>query len=115
MSTFVLGHDFRISPMASEPLSPGMEMSSTTTSGGLFSTIWMAVAPFCASPITSMSGSASSNIRSPARSTAWSSTMSTCMAMAQILRRFPNHPMPYRAYAVGRDLSIGTIVDSTRP
>ena len=66
-----------ISAVASIPLTPGIRISISTTSG-LSALAWViAAAPSAASPTTSISASASSTIRKPIRISAWSSAKST--------------------------------------
>ena len=61
--------------MPSIPLLPGITTSISTTSGLVSIASKTARSAFAASPTVSMSGSASSTRRRPARTTAWSSTI----------------------------------------
>src|SRR5207302_4663115 len=77
MSTFDPGLSLVICRVASSPLSEGIPMSMTTTSGRRRWAICTAWRPLSASPTTSMSSSASSKARRPCRTTVWSSASIT--------------------------------------
>lgn len=67
--------------VASTPSSRGMRTSISTTSTAVDRRISIASAPSPASATTSMSGWAASTIRKPVRSSTWSSTSITRMAV----------------------------------
>src|SRR6266404_1225212 len=67
--------------VASKPLSSGMAMSMTTTSGRSCFAIWTAWRPFSASPTMAMSGSASKSTWNPCRTMAWSSASRTVILL----------------------------------
>src|SRR5271170_417067 len=76
-STRECGHSWRRRSRILRPPPPGMVRSSVSTSG-LATRAWhKASCPSAASPTTSMSGWWLMSIRSPARTMAWSSTIST--------------------------------------
>src|ERR671933_1150660 len=68
--------------MAPTPSSRGITRSINTTSGRRRSASRTAASPSAASPTTSMPSWSSRNVRSPSRTTAWSSTTSTRIGSA---------------------------------
>jgi len=67
----------KISRAAARPSHRGIRISISSTSGTSCAASACASSPSAASPTTSMSASASSNARKPARTSAWSSASST--------------------------------------
>src|SRR5262249_24724177 len=85
-TTSVSGSSRRITCVAVIPSIAGMSRSMSTTSGCDSCATRTASAPSWASPTTSNSGSSVRNVRSPCRTTAWSSAMRMRMAIALDLR-----------------------------
>jgi hypothetical protein len=83
-TTSVLGSSRRISPVASMPLITGISRSIRTTSGSRRRAIRRASSPLDASPTTSRSGSNSKTIRSPWRTTLWSSVIRSRIVTASL-------------------------------
>ena len=69
--------DARSRSIASTPAIRGMTRSMRTTSGSSCAAARSAASPSAASPTTAMSSWSSRNVRSPCRTTAWSSAMRT--------------------------------------
>src|SRR5271155_211358 len=93
ISTSVSGESLRSCRTASTPLSTGMLMSSTATSGLSFPAFSTASRPFSASAHTYQPRRDSSNVRSPARTTGWSSatSMRSCMKHLGFQRKCGTH------------------------
>src|ERR1041384_4619638 len=113
MSTLMSGSSLRIWRVASRPLSVGMAMSMSTTSGRSLRARPTAWRPVSASPTTAISCSASSNARKPRRTTVWSSASSTfifCIGHFLLVRREWNFHAHARALA-GRGRDGETAID----
>src|SRR4051812_26255935 len=72
--------------VASTPSMPGMTRSMSTTSGRSAATAATAAAPSATSPTTSTSSCRPRNVRSPWRTTAWSSAIRTRIAVTRHLQ-----------------------------
>ena len=77
ISTRVAGWAAAIRRVASMPSRTGIRMSISTTSGRVRRASATASCPSLASPTTAVSGSFSRILRSPTRTSAWSSAIST--------------------------------------
>ena len=99
--------------VASSPSSSGIRMSNRQTSGRSWRARRTAARPSTASPTTSMSGWASSIIRSPVRMIAWSSATSTRMATA--VRPPPRQLGLDQPAAVGRRTGLEHPAEQGRP
>src|SRR6266545_5105308 len=76
--------------IASTPLRPGITRSMSTTSGRRRSTAATAASPSPASPTTSIPSRDSRNVRSPCRTTGWSSARNTRIGASATRYRRPH-------------------------
>src|SRR4051794_5066388 len=110
-TTRVSGTLARRRRIAATPPPPGITRSMSTTSGRSRSTAVTAVSPSPASPTTSIPGRDSRNVRSPCRTTGWSSARNTRMAGGSATRDLHPHRRP----RTGRGLDRERPAEGLRP